>query len=95
MALRKIQATHYDLAILDLMLPDADGVLLQTKIRQTDPELSERVIFTTGYTDQASVLEFLRRQGKAFLGKPFAPSQLIDAVQRSLAGAPDLEPEPG
>ena len=40
MALRKIETTHYDLAIVDLMLPDIDGVMLQGKIRVEDPELS-------------------------------------------------------
>ena len=85
MALRKIASTRYDLAIIDLMLPDLDGVVLQGKIQQTDPALSNRLIFTTGYTDRRPILEYLRRQGKAFLGKPFGVQELMDAVRISLA----------
>ena len=68
MALRKIATTHYDLAIVDLMLPDIDGVMLQGKMRVKDPELSSRVIFTTGFTDRAAVLDFLKHQSADLFG---------------------------
>ena len=89
MALRKIRSARYDLAIVDLMLPDADGVVLQGQIRAADPELSRRLIFTTGYTDRPMVLAYLRRMGRAFLGKPFQAEELLAAVRSSLA---DIEP---
>lgn len=85
MALRKIRSAHYDLAIVDLMLPDQDGVLLQSRIREADPELSSRLIFTTGYTDQPTVLAYLRRLGRAFVGKPFQAAEVLEAVRVSLA----------
>ena len=94
MALRKIRAAHYDLAIVDLMLPDQDGLLLQGQIRVADPELSRRLIFTTGYTDRPMVLAYLRRMGRAFLGKPFQLSELLEAVHLSLAEIPDAEESP-
>jgi len=94
MALRKIESTHYDLAIVDLMLPDIDGVMLQGKMRVKDPELSSRVIFTTGFTDRAAVLDFLKHQGKAFLGKPFRSDELLEAVHRSLADSCDVGIDP-
>jgi DNA-binding response OmpR family regulator len=87
MALRKIRSARYDLAIVDLMLPDTDGVVLQAQIQDTDPQLSRRLIFTTGYTDRPVVLRYLRRMGRAFLGKPFKAGDLIDAVRTSLAAA--------
>ena len=58
-ALRKIGATRYDLAIVDLMLPDLDGVLLHDKIARVDPRLAERLVFTTGFTDQPAVIDFV------------------------------------
>ena len=87
MALRKIRSARYDLAIVDLMLPDADGVVLQGKIHAADPELSRRLIFTTGYTDRPMVLAYLKRMGRAFLGKPFQAEDLLAAVRSSLTGA--------
>jgi len=84
-AMEKIRRNHYDLAILDLMLPDSDGVLLRQKIRSSAPGLSNRVIFTTGFTDQPAVVEYLRRSGSAFVAKPFGAAELIDAVRSTLS----------
>ncbi len=84
-ALEKIHQNRYDVAILDLMLPDSDGVLLRQKILSSTPGRSMRVIFTTGFTDQPTVLEYLRRSGNAFVAKPFRPAELIDAVHSVLA----------
>ncbi len=84
-ALEKIRQNRYDVAILDLMLPDSDGVLLRQKILSSPPGRSMRVIFTTGFTDQLTVLEYLRRSGNAFVAKPFRPAELIDAVHSALA----------
>jgi DNA-binding response OmpR family regulator len=85
LALEKIRQNRYDVAILDLMLPDSDGVLLREKIRSTAPGLSTRVIFTTGFTDQPAVVEYLRRSANAFVAKPFRAADLIDAVRSALS----------
>ena len=59
------------------------------ELRAADPELSHRLIFTTGYTDRPMVLAYLKRMGRAFLGKPFQAEELLAAVRSSLA---DIEP---
>ena len=98
MALRKVETTRYDLAVVDLMLPDLDGVMLQARIRKIDRQLADRLIFTTGFTDRPAVVGYLRHQGLAFLGKPFHPDQLIEVVRRALDDNPArhgaLEREP-
>lgn len=81
LAMEKIRRNHYDLAILDLMLPDSDGVLLRQKIHSSTSGQAMRVIFTTGFTDQPAVVEYLRRSGNAFVAKPFRAAELIDAVR--------------
>jgi DNA-binding response OmpR family regulator len=88
-AMEKIRHNRYDAAVVDLMLPDSDGVLLRQRIEADDPALSNRVIFTTGFTDQPTVLEYLRRAGSAFVPKPFRPGDLLDAVHRSLGDGAD------
>jgi len=84
-ALRKVAATRYDLAIVDLMLPDLDGVLLHDKIARVDPLLARRLVFTTGYTDRPAVIDFLRRTAQGFLAKPFRPDELLGAVAAVLS----------
>jgi len=87
-ALRKIGATRYDLAIVDLMLPDLDGVLLHQKIARADPRLAQRLVFTTGFTDRPAVVDFLRRIACAFLAKPFRADELLSTVASVLAADP-------
>lgn len=88
--MEKISQNRYDVAILDLMLPDSDGVLLRQKIRSSAPGRSMRVIFTTGFTDQPAVVEYLRHSGNAFVAKPFRPAELIDAVYSALGDGQEV-----
>ncbi len=81
-ALRKARRNSYDLAILDLILPDADGVILQGKLRQMIPDLRARTIFMTGFTSKDLVLDYLRTLSAEFIQKPFEVKQLRRAVQR-------------
>ncbi len=81
-ALGKAQSEEYDLAILDLMLPDADGVILRGKLKRLAPGLDTRTIFMTGYTREEIVLGYLKSLGVELLHKPFDPDQLIRAVER-------------
>jgi DNA-binding response OmpR family regulator len=84
-ALERIRSRHYDLAILDLMLPDSDGVLLRQKICSKSPHGTPRVLFTTGFTDQPAVVKYLQHSGNAFVAKPFRATELIEAVRSALA----------
>ncbi|HET6373067.1 MAG TPA: response regulator [Candidatus Polarisedimenticolia bacterium] len=81
-ALSKARETEYDLAILDLILPDMDGVILQSKLKRLAPDLGERTIFMTGFTSKDVVLEYLRSLSGQFIHKPFHPDQLVRAVKK-------------
>lgn len=79
-ALAAVQAAEPDVLLLDLILPDSDGILLHGRLRRLRPGIEARTIFMTGFTSQQPVVEYLRSLSAVFLHKPFAAAELVSAV---------------
>jgi DNA-binding response OmpR family regulator len=85
-ALARIRATHPDLVLLDVMLPEVSGYEICQGVR-LDPDLSDVKILMM--TARGSAIE--RRKGLAlgadgFISKPFELKELREAVRRLLEG---------
>ncbi len=88
-ALGRARSKGYDLVILDLILPDTDGVILRNKLKRLMPGIEGRTIFMTGFTSKDPVLDYLRSVSTELIHKPFRPDDLLQAVGRILQeGAP-------
>jgi len=70
--------------VLDVRLPDMDGIQVLASIREMRPELS--VIMLSASTDQEIVLEALRLGACDYLAKPLHDEELTLAVTRALQG---------
>jgi two-component system cell cycle sensor histidine kinase/response regulator CckA len=77
------EGAAYDLLISDMMMPGMDGRTLAGRVSQLRPGI--RILFISGYTDDAEVQSGRLPAGTAFLPKPFQHSALVDAVNRLLA----------
>ena len=80
-ALAMLEAHHPDVAVLDMRLPDTDGVDLLRKIRHSQPGLP--VIITTAYMSIEPQLKVLDLPHSGYIVKPFRLDELgarIDAV---------------
>jgi len=85
-ALERLQTSKlpYDLVILDLMMPDREGVRLMHLIK-ADPALNEIPLVVLASFRERGDLEVVKQTGIAtYLTKPVRPSQLLKALLQSL-----------
>jgi two-component system, cell cycle response regulator len=74
-ALAKLQATDYDLAMLDLVLPDANGLESFEKIRALDARLP--VVVLTGLEDEDMALQAIESGAQDFIAKGHITGQML------------------
>jgi len=84
-ALARILMHHYDLVLLDMRMPDLNGLELLPKIKNHRPNLP--VVIVTGYASIDTATEAIRRGANDYLGKPFSPDELYDVTTRALRTA--------
>jgi len=71
---------RYDLALLDIKLPDMDGMEILKILREKRPELC--VIVMTGYSTMSNAVQAMKLGAADYLSKPFTDDELMDAVQK-------------
>ena len=89
-AAQMIEQDTFDLALVDISLPDGSGFAICTEIRQTQ---DMPVIFLTASGDEASVVTGLNMGADDYVTKPFRPRELIARIQAALrknAHAPSI-----
>lgn len=67
--------------ILDLVLPDANGLSLYRQIARRKPLMKPRVIFVTGAMDKREARRFVKLLDNRVLLKPFRLNDLVEAVR--------------
>ncbi len=80
--LRAALASSHDVVLLDLHLPDLDGMELLERLKAARPEL--QVIILTGDTDVKTATEAIRRGAYHFLTKPLVREELVVTVRRAI-----------
>jgi two-component system, cell cycle sensor histidine kinase and response regulator CckA len=72
-----------DLVVSDVVMPEMDGPTLLKSMRDKNPDL--KIIFVSGYAEDAFEKSLPENQQFAFLPKPFTLSQLVAAVKETMA----------
>ena len=73
-----------DLVVSDVVMPEMDGPTLARELRSRNPDL--KIIFVSGYAEDAFQKHLPDHGQYAFLPKPFTLKQLVAAVKETLAG---------
>lgn len=81
-ALARLREQVPDIAILDMRLPDTDGVALLRQIRSSQPELP--VIITTAYLSIEPQLQLLDVPYSDYIVKPFRLDELAARIDAAL-----------
>ena len=83
-ALSLVKDNLYDVAIVDFVLPDMNGVMLHSKIRQMDQDLGQRTIFISGVAQTEGDLSYYTQTAGGFLQKPFDTNDVVACVRKLL-----------
>ncbi|HUI50897.1 MAG TPA: sigma-54 dependent transcriptional regulator [Terriglobales bacterium] len=82
-ALTKMGEGRYDLALVDIKMPGVDGVELQKRMHDIDPEML--VIIMTGYASVETAVAALKNGAYDYVSKPFDPDDMAHTVHNALA----------
>jgi response regulator RpfG family c-di-GMP phosphodiesterase len=79
-ALEFLSGQSIDIAVLDIKLPDIDGLTLLDTMRLQDPTIA--VVMITGYNDPDLIIEAMKKGASDFLMKPFSIDKLLLVMMR-------------
>lgn len=84
-ALTRILNEMYDLVLLDMKMPDANGLELLPTIHKHRPRLP--VVMVTGYASIDTAVEAIQRGASDYMAKPFTPDELFATARRAIRRA--------
>ncbi len=83
---------HYDLVLTDLSMPLMDGEETFQRLRQLAP--TAKVVLMAGFVDSGQIEKMMSDGLSGFVGKPFAPVEILAVVTSVLSGAESSKANP-
>ena len=81
-AIEKSNRNFYNLALVDIRLPDMEGTALLTAMRETTPKMVKIVV--TGYPSLDNTIEAVNKNADGYIVKPFKTEQLLSMIEEHL-----------
>ncbi len=88
-AVAKSQTNFYNLALVDIRLPDMEGTKLLTSMKQTTPEMIK--IILTGYPALQNAIDAVNKGAHGYLVKPIKMDELLRTVEQQLKKQSELK----
>jgi len=79
-AIEKYNELKPDLVLMDITMPDKDGIQALKDIKASDPDA--KIIMCSAMGQQAMVIESIQAGAKDFIVKPFQPDRVLEAVKK-------------
>ncbi|MGW3124381.1 response regulator [Streptomyces sp. NPDC001107] len=89
-----VRAACPDLVVMDIRMPDLDGIEATRLIAADEDLTGVRVLVLTTYDTDENIVEALRAGASGFLVKDTRPAELLDAIRTVAAGEALLSPGP-
>jgi DNA-binding NarL/FixJ family response regulator len=90
-AVEIVHAEHPDVVLMDLSMPNIDGVEATRRIVTTDPEA--RVVVLTSFGDDRHISDALDAGAVGYVLKHAGPDELLDAIRAAARGDSPLDPK--
>ena len=81
-ALERIKHTHYDIILLDMVMPNMDGIAVLKEMKKLNRYTN--VIMLTAVNDVPTAIECVRLGAKDYISKPYDPEELLHVVIKVL-----------
>jgi two-component system, NarL family, invasion response regulator UvrY len=90
-ALDMVKTQHWDMLLLDIGLPDLDGMEVLKRIKRDRPELP--VLIFSGHAEDEYAMAALEAGAAGYLSKSSAPEEILAAIRRARTGERYLSPQ--
>jgi len=81
-AIEKSESKFYNLALIDIRLPDMEGTKLLTAMKETTPKMVKVII--TGYPTLKNAVEAVNKGADAYILKPFNMDNVLETIKEQL-----------
>lgn len=81
-AVEKYMELNPDIVIMDITMPEMDGLQAVREIRKRDPQA--KIIMCSAMGQQAMVIDAIQSGAKDFIVKPFQADRVVEAVKKAL-----------
>jgi two-component system, chemotaxis family, chemotaxis protein CheY len=81
-AVEKWKELRPELTMMDITMPEKDGITAVKDIKQIDP--NAKIIMCSAMGQQAMVIEAIQAGARDFIVKPFQPDRVIEAVRKAV-----------
>lgn len=81
-AIRKSKTKFYNLALIDIRLPDMEGTKLLTAMKESTPKMVKIII--TGYPSLQNAIEAVNKGADAYILKPFNMDSVLNTIKEHL-----------
>jgi DNA-binding NtrC family response regulator len=81
-AIQKTKRKIYNLTLIDIRLPDMEGIQLLKRMRETTPKI--RKIIITGYPTLKNAVEAVNKGADAYIVKPFDMEKVLKTIKEQL-----------
>ena len=82
-AVEMYQSDRPDMVLMDITMPDMDGIAALKEIRAIDPDA--KIAMVTAMGQQSMVMEALKSGARDFVIKPFDQDRVLEAVKKMMA----------
>jgi DNA-binding NtrC family response regulator len=81
-AIKKSSEINYNIALIDICLPDMEGTELLTKMKASVPKV--RKVILTGHPSMTNAIDAVNRNADAYLLKPVKVNDLLNVISQQL-----------